>query len=192
MKLVVGSTSFIKKEACVLALRRVGLQLPLISISASSGVNEQPYGLMETLRGAYSRALVALIKCPDATIGVGIENGLFGHEGGTADRPVCVLLVRGDDTPEQWRYSSSVGAAVMMPAEAVRLARKRGFATTTAGQVLHELNPQIIADNPHLALTGRSRIDYLADTLQQVIVTLQLQGSLPPSPALRTTAYGLG
>lgn len=192
MKLVVGSTSAIKKDATALALLRIGLKLPLLSISAPSGVNEQPFEFSETFRGAYCRALVALLKCPDANIGVGIENGLFKHNGGTADRAVCVLIVRSSEAPEHWKYSSGIGAPVMFPTDAVEIARKRGFTTTTAGQVLHEQNSAIIADNPHLHLTGRSRVDYLADTLQQVMVTLQLQGSLPPSPPLRASAFGLG
>jgi non-canonical (house-cleaning) NTP pyrophosphatase len=192
MKLAVGSTSAIKKAASELALKRLGLKLPLLYIAAASGVNEQPEGLSETSRGAYGRALTALLKCPDADIGIGIENGLFGHDGGMADRPVCVLLVRGPTAIEQWRYSATLGAPVMMPASAVKEARRRGFATTTVGQVLHEYNPQMSATDPHAFLTGRARAEYLADALQQVMVTLQLQGVLPPSPPLRATAYGLG
>ncbi|MEK7498425.1 MAG: DUF84 family protein [Patescibacteria group bacterium] len=163
MKFALGSLSLEKYTALGIACIQLGFdidaQADLVSCDVSSGVSAQPYGMRETSRGAMYRAKGARKEHPD-TYAVGIENGIVCLGGRYIDVAVIVLI-----TPEGKHFvGTSVGIEV--PVGMVDIARSRGFATTTVGDIIAEKMGGSKTD-PHLTLTkGRiSRRDILIDAL---------------------------
>jgi inosine/xanthosine triphosphatase len=73
---VVGSRNPVKIAAARAVLSRVhGEEVRIEACSVESGISDQPWGDEETLRGALSRAQVAL-GVDDASLGIGLEGGL--------------------------------------------------------------------------------------------------------------------
>merc|ERR1712110_1061972 len=55
----------------------LGADVQIEGVKASSGINEQPFGHDETIKGAMNRLADAKLQRPGATYYVAIENGLF-------------------------------------------------------------------------------------------------------------------
>ena len=166
--LVLTSRSAVKIAAVEQALADLGWnKVAIIALKAASGVNEQPLG-EETLRGADNRIRSAKQTYPDADIFVSIENGLFLEGDDYVDRAVVVV----EDAKGQRLVTYSEG--VVFPTVYVLEAQRRGFATTTVGQVMAEYGVVEHHDDPHLTLAKKSRTAFLVETtrtaLQQVLV----------------------
>eukprot|EP00658_Telonema_sp_P-2_P008780 TRINITY_DN13319_c0_g1_i2.p1 TRINITY_DN13319_c0_g1~~TRINITY_DN13319_c0_g1_i2.p1 ORF type:complete len:235 (+),score=41.61 TRINITY_DN13319_c0_g1_i2:200-904(+) len=63
----------------------------LVPLTVDSGVSDQPASLEETTRGAANRAKAALSKSTTATLGIGMESGLFDFGDKTFDLCACVI-----------------------------------------------------------------------------------------------------
>lgn len=164
MLIAVGSKSSIKIAAVREAFALLGHEVDVTGVETVSGVNAQPVGDDEIVRGARNRAQAARAACPDSAFAIGIENGLIISPDSLADIAVVVILTR--DGKE--RIARSAG--VEFPIEFVEEARMRGFETTTAGSVLAERVGSDPAD-PHAALTGGrlTRKALLVQTLKGVL-----------------------
>jgi inosine/xanthosine triphosphatase len=81
--IVVASYNPIKSQATLAGFKRVFQEdeFCLIQVSTDSGVNPQPKGDAETLRGAANRAAAAREIQPHAGFWVGIEGGINDQEG---------------------------------------------------------------------------------------------------------------
>ncbi len=146
VRLQLGSTSTHKLEALKEACVKVGIKAEINVFPSESGVNAQPYGLDETYQGAATRARNAQSADPQA-IAVGIENGIVPVGDTCVDLAVIVAL-----TPDGQSFvGTSVGVEFLK--EAVQEARKRGFKTTTASDVMAETMGSSVTD-PHSTLTG--------------------------------------
>ncbi len=77
-KIIVGSQSPIKLEAVRETVLELGILVDVVGVNVSSGVNVQPYGYDEIMRGAQNRAAVALgvHGDQDTAATIGIENGV--------------------------------------------------------------------------------------------------------------------
>lgn len=170
LRLAVGSLSQIKKDGVLEGCRLAGVNCSsIITRRTYSGVNEQPVGYEETLRGARNRALAVRQDNPD-TYAIGIENGAFEEDGEWEDRGVIVVL-----TPEGFSYERTT-KPIPLHALDVQAAREApgGFTSTTVGsQAARRLggNP----DDPHSASTGtaRSRVGILARTLASIFTDIR-------------------
>lgn len=160
MKIVVASTSPIKIEACKLAFGKVA-DVEIIPVNAPSGIAKQPSD-GRAITGAYNRVSAARALVPDADVYVGIESGIdrVGYE--YFDRAVVVI--------EAASGRSEIGQseAVAFPSASVAKAKRRGFETCTVGMVMEEQGIVVKHDDPHLTLAGKSRTDYIAETVQRV------------------------
>lgn len=138
----VGSTSEHKIAAVRAACEELCLQAEIVGVAVPSGVNEQPYGLIETRCGAYGRAYLARRANGSADIYVGIESGVFplydeGWRGGTypgehVDAAIVTVVDRGTYADHAISSGSSVVSAD------VEEARRRGFDKHTVSSVTHE------------------------------------------------------
>ena len=108
----VGTTN----DAKLIAARRGLDQLPLwrgvaiTGVKVPSGVSDMPQDLDETMLGASNRACAALAATPEATIGVGLESGIFRAGGHTFD--VCCCCIRERETQTD---SFGFGSSWQMP-----------------------------------------------------------------------------
>lgn len=149
MKVIIGSTSVLKTKAVILILAAEPHALSqlneIYSTKVTSGVNEQPIGLEETLRGATNRAEAAQKEYPEC-LAIGIESGLIREKGISVDMAVIVFL-----TPDG-RKIVTTSPGIVFPEEYVKITEERGFATTTVGSVIAE---KLGGDksNPHHQLT---------------------------------------
>jgi 3'(2'), 5'-bisphosphate nucleotidase len=161
-KIVLASTSPVKIEAVRQAF---GAATEIIAVKVPSGVSDQPMN-EETLTGAFNRLARAQEQVPDADLYVAIENGIFEEKGRYIDRPAIAMATR-DGAPQV-----TLGEGVEFPDAAVNEARRRGFATCTPGQVMQEQG--IVKDHtdPHKDLTGKSRAEYLKETVKKAAATL--------------------
>ena len=161
MKLILGTKSALKVAALQTALAELGWEAEISTVSAASGVAEQPVGEAETTRGARQRALGAQAHDPSA-IAIGIENGIRRVADHWYDWAVIVFL---KPTGAVTIVSSD---DVMMPAELVEEARSRGFSTTTVGSLIAK-KYGCPSDDPHAFLTHgrRPRQRLLADALKE-------------------------
>jgi non-canonical (house-cleaning) NTP pyrophosphatase len=156
MDIFVASTSIHKIAATEQAATKAypGVSIAVHGLKASSGINEQPVGNEETLQGACNRLACirgALQGQTRYDILVAMENGIF---------PV---VLDGKQTwwDAGWVVVEDVGGnrgiasttAVRLPDEDVRIAKERGFATTTVGSVIAERSGADGTD-PHAHLTG--------------------------------------
>lgn len=131
MIIALGSANSIKLKAVREALAALGLVAEVVGVEVPSGVNAQPIG-DETTLGARNRAIAAFQLCPQATLAIGIENGLFLEDGAWHDAAVVVVLDR-----NSWATEKR-GAGVTVPADCVAEVRNRGFVTTTIGTIIAE------------------------------------------------------
>ena len=169
MKLILGTKSALKVAALQTALAELGLEATILSVSAASGVEEQPVGQEETLCGARHRAQGAREQDPSA-IAIGIENGiqLISHQ--WRDWAVIVFLL--PSGAELVVHSDDVA----MPTDLVEEARLRGFATTTVGSLI-AAKYGCPSDDPHSFLTEgtRPRQRLLADALKEGLKHFSLE-----------------
>lgn len=128
-----------------------------------SGVNEQPFGNDETLKGAINRALEAQAADPDS-YGIGIENGVELVDGRCEDF-AWVAVVRPNGHIITVRSES-----VVFPMEMFLEAQLLGFETTTVGSVIAKHYGCDKAD-PHSFLTRgkKSRRAILTKTLTEAL-----------------------
>lgn len=172
MHLTLGSKSALKTKAVAIACESLGLKVEISPLAIDSEVSAQPIGQDETERGARNRAQGARAHAPDA-FAAGIENGLRQTPGGWEDWAVIVVVCPDGTTIV---LESDV---VLFPSAVVEIARSRGFATTTAGQVLAEQTACDPSD-PHSFLTNGSlsRLSLLTAAVKKAL-QLALDHSLP-------------
>ncbi len=140
MKIAVASKSEHKISAVRMAYQCLGIDAEAIGVAARSMIDEQPYGMEATQRGATYRARDALGKAPDCDIAIGIENGLVysGASNGQSgiahfDIPVIALVSR--THIGRWY---AIGAGHAVPDVYVGRAMAEGFIRRTAGAELAE------------------------------------------------------
>lgn len=164
MRIVLSSTSAVKVDACKQAFG-VGSDTEIVTVKAPSGVNEQPLN-DETLRGAFNRLNYARSAVPNADYYVSIENGIFQENGRYVDRAVVTVMNKDGET----RTTYSEG--VEFPSASVEETRKRGFETWTVGKVMQEQGVVAQHDDPHLSLSGKSRVDYVNEAAKKAAASL--------------------
>ncbi len=77
MLAAIGSTNPVKLAAAKAVMRRLyGVRIDIVTLSVPSGVPSQPWGDIETRRGAVMRAQAAQ-AATSATWGLGLEGGLL-------------------------------------------------------------------------------------------------------------------
>jgi len=158
-----GSTSAHKLEALKEACVRIGIEVEIAGSPAESKINAQPYGFDETYKGAMNRARNTQLENSQATA-VGIENGIVPIGDRFVDLAVVVVLT------SDGQSFVGTSAGIEFPKETVEEARKRGFETTTAGDVMAETMGASKTD-PHSTLTGGkvSRKEILVEAVSAVL-----------------------
>ncbi len=140
--------SHIKRGAVHEALLALRASTRVAAVEVASKQDAQPFGFAAISAGAHERARAAVGGHSGDVWGIGIESGIVFAEGcGYYDVAVVVAV-----TPDG-RSANAVSAGIPFPTEDVNEARRRGFATTTVGDVIAERlggSPQ----NPHSTLTG--------------------------------------
>jgi non-canonical (house-cleaning) NTP pyrophosphatase len=152
MRIVLGSISTQKLDALSIACDRMkmGSSTEIRGMDAPSGQNAQPVGFEETCAGAIARALQARMG-HDGNVAIGIESGIFRHNGNgvipvTVDLAVVVVI-----TPDG-RQIVTTSTGIQLPEACVEAAKKRGFTTTTVGMIMRERFGGNKAD-PHTTVT---------------------------------------
>ena len=164
MIIAVGSENKVKLEAVKRGFENAGYtDITIIGKNVPSGIPEQPFGHEETLTGARNRARNTLTHFPDADLIIGIESGVMEDN---CDAAIIYCLIKDEDY-EIEHYALS--EKVKFPNECIDEARKRGFDTVTVGQIMQELGIVKDQKDPHLSLTGKSRTDYLTNTITQLV-----------------------
>jgi inosine/xanthosine triphosphatase len=79
-RVVVGSTNPVKVAAVRAVLERAGSTAVAEGMSVASGVDDQPFGDADTIRGATQRARAAL-DASGADMAIGIEGGVVEEQG---------------------------------------------------------------------------------------------------------------
>jgi non-canonical (house-cleaning) NTP pyrophosphatase len=143
---------------------------PRISpVQSESEISSQPFGLSETLTGARNRVKTGLVSLPQQhqtqsrSVLLAIENGLFEEDDGAfSDRAVVLISVGGFSAFE-------VSEPVMFPREHVLEAKSRGFESWTVGKVMAEKGLVKNHADPHLDLSGKSRTQFLTETINKLL-----------------------
>jgi len=91
---VVGSRNPVKVVAVRDAFVRLADDWDVRAIDVPSGVSPQPIGHDETRAGARNRAVAALAARPDATLGVGLEGGVFEYDDEWYTGAWCAIVDR--------------------------------------------------------------------------------------------------
>jgi non-canonical (house-cleaning) NTP pyrophosphatase len=147
------------------------IDLQFITVAAKSNVNAQPIGWEETIKGANHRATNALSLAEPGTnprVVIAIENGIINlvANGGDYYMDVGWVVLNDLDRKEQFVASST---SVSISASAVDVAHRRGFETTTVGDMLHECYPSIDSMDPHAGLLAG--VTTRVSILQQAVVS---------------------
>jgi len=161
LRFALGSTSVDKYLALCSVLESTGFPHPeqrIEVVSSRSGVNSQPFEKEESMLGALNRARAARQRFPRHIV-IGIENGIVKEDGQYFDVGFVVVITR--DGTEFWENTDRL----LLPTEAVEEARRRGFTTTTVGQVLAEQHVNWQANDPHRHLVNRPRVKFLAPAI---------------------------
>lgn len=165
MKIVLASTSAVKVAACTKAFGAVS-DTEIITVKAASGINEQPMN-EETLLGAFNRLNNAKNAVPDADYYVSIENGIFEENGHFIDRAVVTVMDRAGNV------KTTASDGVEFPAASVEETRRRGFDKWTVGKVMEEQGLVKQHDDPHLTLSGKSRVAYIDEAALKAAAALR-------------------
>lgn len=159
-----AGTSSIKLAAAKYVLREYpGFDVAVIP-DAKSCVNEQPFGLPETIRGACSRALTAWQSEPGCFLYLGIENGIVYIQNGFQDVAIAAIL-----DPSNGLIRWEVSDVCPFPADAVLVTEKLpgGFRTNTVGKTLQGWGRVSDHADPHKDLGDKfSRQHYIEQCLR--------------------------
>jgi non-canonical (house-cleaning) NTP pyrophosphatase len=194
----VATTSAIKLEAVKRATEHVFGRTAVIASSkrmsriasraitiygykADSGVNEQPVGDDETVRGAWNRISHLMrdwrrVSRDQASILISIENGIVqtparrvvGDDKSLSPLnewlDVAWIAVQDGESGETFFTSS---ASTPCNSDVVAAAAAKGFDTTTVGDIMAERYPSSDTKDPHFVLTGgvTRRSDILEEAL---------------------------
>ena len=90
----IGSLNPVKISAVKAAVAGCWPDALCIPSESTSGVADQPWGDVETQRGAVNRARDALARVREATLGVGLEGGLVETEYGVMSCAWCAVASR--------------------------------------------------------------------------------------------------
>ena len=172
--IVVGSKSKTKVRAVEAAFAKY--MVNMVVTEARSGISSEPVD-NETFVGACNRIKEArarhLLTGHNADfLVVGIENGIFAKEvnGKKVWLDKAVVIVEPSGGKQYVRETSPV----LLPAECVAIAQKRGFENTTVGQVMSETDSTVQHDDPHSSLPPfKSRQEYLEEALLDIVNTLE-------------------
>lgn len=161
----------------------------VIGKKTKSGVNAQPETTPqdnETLRGACNRMddLKKIIGKTRYDLLIAFENGIESKiiNGRTVWYDYCWVVV--EDAEGKRYYAHSAG--IEIAPDIVDEARRRGFETTTIGDIIAErASPDTDPTNPHSNLTSHTveRLDLLKETVQTILSKLYttiLQKNIPP------------
>jgi non-canonical (house-cleaning) NTP pyrophosphatase len=178
----VAGTSLIKIAAVETIRTRRSIHASVNGIvNSSSGVNEQPYGKAEIIRGAINRILTAWEVDPRFEIYFGIENGIE-HIDGTEnpeeflDFAVCAMFI-----PEYGVFQLMESEKCLLPLNAVIELQKRGMRSWTIGKVMQEMGLVKDHADPHFELMGKHRSEILSDTIEHLFDRIP-QGIFLPAP----------
>jgi len=148
----------------------------IITENSDSGINSQPFGNEETLRGAKNRInsakkLYASKTSAPVDYVVAIENGIILVVDGNEERWYDICWVVIEDKTGQQRISVSQG--ILFPAWAAHEAQKIGFATKTVGEILFEKFPQCEKTDPHSYLTQGKlpRLQFMSLAIRTAFLT---------------------
>jgi non-canonical (house-cleaning) NTP pyrophosphatase len=168
INIVLGTGSALKiqaiKNAFASAKEKLAVELvdgspikfKFFTTNAKSGINEQPIGWEETIKGANNRAsnALTLVKSdlkPRAV--VAIENGVVDLPANGEHYYMDIGWVVLNDLKTNKQYVSS-STSLSVPAEVVEAAKEKSFKTTTIGDILHERDASISTKDPHSTLLG--------------------------------------
>eukprot|EP00667_Euglena_gracilis_P021143 EG_transcript_23076 len=166
LRVAVGSLSPIKLDAVRCVFRAVfpDRAVEVRGVDTQSGVNAQPMGHDETLRGCANRLRQAVASSPEAHFAVAMENGLV-----PVNVPSWSDLSASPPTPSQQYFDVawvavydiargqgewSHSAGLPFPVDAVEEAQAQGLETTTAGWVLQRRGRVPNHADPHRTLTA--------------------------------------
>lgn len=141
----------------------------VVGVAVPSGVSEQPLSLEETYRGAELRAQSALQDRPEATWGLGIEDGMYPCPADPARHlNMCVACVVG---PEARQFGAS--SSFMYPEGVVRRVLQEGMDVSQAlrAEGLTE-HPKIGAHVGAIGLLSKGRLVREDYTKQAVLAAL--------------------
>lgn len=164
VNVAVSSTADQKIKAVQKAFLVSNKNVTVTGYKASSGINEQPNGNDEIILGCNNR-LRETIEQTRADIYISIENGISYFENKWHDYAYVIMYFS-----KSHQEFTGFTRLVVFPTDCVIEARRRGFKLHTVGSVMAEMRPDINKQDPHLSLTGISRVDYLAETLNSLII----------------------
>lgn len=180
LTIALASSSLIKTQAVAQSLvdKHHWKVYPLEGIS--SGVAEQPMNLEEIKEGASNRLSAAIKLKPRAGLYISVESGLIREPSAKdsevyewVDRALVIVKTKG-------REISALTEGVLFPEDAVlkTMLKPGGLRLNTVGKVMLEMG--LIKDHtdPHLELSGKSRAEYISETLSKLIDQLVLSGDV--------------
>ena len=168
MNIGVTSKNKLKLEAVEDAYFELGWNPNVTRYETDSKVGEQPVG-DQTLLGARNR-IKSMGDLGDLNLDgiISLENGIFDQGSRWMDMVVGVYFDVNSRTAVV-RYSKEVE----FPKEYVEEACRRGFDTTTIGEVMAEKGFIEDAKDPHWSISGISRKDYLQEVVQSLLWTIK-------------------
>jgi non-canonical (house-cleaning) NTP pyrophosphatase len=165
MKIIVSSTASQKIDAANLAFQN-SLPNKIIEVAGEksiSGINEQPNGRKEIILGCENRLSHTMMN-PGADIYVSMESGIELRGKKWHDLAYIILYFSNNR-----QAFSGFTDSVVFPTDCVEEAMRLGFDKHTVGSVMATKRPDINKQDPHLSLTGKSRVIYLADGIEKLI-----------------------
>ena len=167
----IASSSNIKIEAVKRFIYESSSNVPMIYYSvqgASSHVNEQPVGENEILKGAINRVLSAKDIDPRGEVYISMENGIEWDSESETWKDYAIVLTF---VPSYGSINYVKSSAVVFPKTLVEITYNKcgSFVSNTVGKTLQEEGLVSKHDDPHLDLTGVSRIEILKESLKEVI-----------------------
>lgn len=139
--------------------------------NSHSEVNEQPFGWEETMLGARNRIKNVVSDAPDFIIA--IENGIIPipHATQLKNKQLFLDVAWIEMASAHEGEFSAISTSVQMDPTWVEQAQSIGLDKTTAGQVGHDLYPDVSAKDPHTWLMGgvMTRVDLMRQAVQSCI-----------------------
>jgi non-canonical (house-cleaning) NTP pyrophosphatase len=175
-KILVGSWSPIKLEATSDAFTQSGLPVAIAAVESFSGVNVQPEGYGEIMKGAQVRAEYALLTHADADTlaAIGIENGVVRRKKCYYDIAAIELVRPGGLSLIAW------SKPFPLPTMFVTEAWQCGFERMTVGQAIAEYaalwGGKCDHHDPHAFLSGGevTRKMFLTEAIKRLLANPML------------------
>ena len=171
MKIIIGTKNKAKVEAVMELVPEYPIfhDAEIIAVEVDSGVSDQPKGMEETIIGAQNRARKAYESVEKASVGIGLESGIFSAphtKTGFLDTTACVLF-------DGHEFHLGFSSCFEYPKKLIEIVEREGVNISQAAQKAgYSADDKLGSAEGMIGLLTKGRVNRKEYTKQAIITAM--------------------